>query len=51
MKCKIFNGDNRYDLELEVNRYIQDKENVKLELSTCAVGYTQYITIIVYWEE
>lgn len=51
MRCKIFNGDNRSDIEQSVNRFIQDKEDVKIELSTCAVGYSQYITIIVYWED
>ena len=51
MNCKIFNGDSPYDLERDVNRFIQDKYNVKMEVSTCSVGYGQYITILVYWED
>lgn len=47
MKCKIFDGKSRYDLEILINKFIKDKEDVSISLATTKWGYSTYYTAIV----
>lgn len=51
MRCKIFRQDSRFDLENEINRFIHDKEDVRISLSASEMGLSYYFTAIVYWKE
>lgn len=50
MECKIFRNDSYYSLEYDINKFIQDKDDVRISLSTSEIGYSFYYIAIVYWE-
>ena len=47
MECKIFEDKSRYDLEILINKFIKDKEDVSISLATTQWGYSTYYTAIV----
>ena len=47
MKCKFFENSNRYLLEKEINKFIKDKVDVSISITSSKFGYSEYYTVIV----
>lgn len=50
MKCKIFSCTDMNKLEVNINNFIRNKEDVNISFSTSEKGYYFYYSAIVYWK-
>lgn len=49
MKVEIMRSDNRFDLEKEINRFIEGKKVINVSLAIGKVGYDHfYVATILY---
>lgn len=47
MECKIFEDKSRSDLEKMINKFIKDKVDVSISITSTKWGYNTYYTAIV----
>lgn len=50
-KVKIFENNSRWNLEKDINEFIQDKQIINISYSTYKVGYSTYREAIVAYED
>lgn len=50
-KVKIFENDSRWDLEKDINEFIQNKQIINISYSAYKLGYSIYREAIVTYED